>query len=240
MTYEDYEQARDLISKKAIALMHHEKKNYAWSGFPMANYFVSKQVDRAYYAVSTNIFRDVLQTDLLKAQKLYPLNFGNNNAKSVLYAIIKTANLFGGFRSAMQQLHTENCCWIIENKGGKVSDKTLRLDLFRQLKEHPHKKGKYEFVGGVLHAFKHFSYKGKSLSTGNDINDLQNPWNIVIVISKAFFECNGKLEKDGTTYVTQMQLSPTHYLECVFYYERITDVFFLKTLIKKKYKAIKG
>ncbi len=232
MNYQDFLTARKFIEEKAMGLMRHEKKGYAKAGFPPQNYTVYNIKERYFYAVGTNIFRGIIYDGvLLEAIKQFPLNFGTGNAISVIHAINKIEPLYGRTKNIIRILQNENFCYIIENDKGKIPDKILRLDLFRHLKPVKHKKRKYEFVGGIFHALKHFSYQGAPLSTGKDNNNLVNPSQIIELAIRAFYFEKGEFI-DNLTYISHINLDEGYKMKFVFYHEPNTQVFFIKTIYK--------
>ena len=184
---EDIEKVRQFIKDKSMALMSHEKKNYAQAGFPRRNYKVYKINGRVFYSVEANIFKSIIDDILLEAIQKFPQNFGNGNAISVIEAINQTEHLYEEIEDVIRILKNENCCYIMENDQGNTPDKILRLDLFRQLTLAKNNGEKYDFIGGLFHALKHFSFQGRPLSTGQDKNDLTHPRQIIEHAINAFF-----------------------------------------------------
>lgn len=235
MTYEDCLAIQGFIEEKALALYKHEKKEFAQIGFPVPYWTEHQRGTRLFYSVPNALFLDVLENRILEAQKLFPNSFGNGNAKSVIRALQKTIGITGGIKRATNLLQNETCCYLVECNHGNLGDKILRIDLFRKLDKDKHKKGKYHFTGGILHAFKHFSYEGLSLSTGTDINEFY-PTGIITLLLSAFFIEAGAF-KDDNTYITIVRLNNKYNLKIVFYRELNTNVFFLKTIYKEKAKS---
>ena len=232
MEYSDYLAAQKFIERNANALYDHEKKDFAQVGYPIANYTEYKKGQRVFYSVSTNVFKHILKTDLVNAQLQFPLNFGNGNAICVIHALEKVMGLYGGTKKARRFLQSENCCWVLENQKAEISERILRIDLFRKLDKVKHKRRKYDFTGGLLHAFKHFSYQGKPLSTGKENNDYQ-PAGIIGLIIDAFFIQPGTFT-DDQTYISEVQLNSKSILRFVFYRKLNTNIFFIKTLFKMR------
>jgi hypothetical protein len=231
MEYSDFLAAKQFIEEKALALMSHEKKDYAKVGFPPQNYTVYNIKGRTFYSVGTNIFRGILNDVLLEAMQQFPLNFGTGNAISVIHALNKVEPLYGRTKDVIRILQNENFSYVVENVNGKIPDRILRLDLFRQLNPIKHKRRKYDFTGGLFHALKHFSFKGKPLSTGNDKNDLVHPRQIIEHAIKAFF-FEPEQFIDPLTYVSHIDLNEKYRLKFIFYHEPNTKVFFIKTIHK--------
>jgi len=69
-----------------------------------------------------------------------------------------------------------------------MNSKILRLDLFRLIQQNEHDKSKDEFTGGQLHASKHYSIEGKSVSTGKDKRiKFDNLFQSIELLTEAFF-----------------------------------------------------
>ncbi len=166
MEYPDFLAAKQFIKEKAMALMKHEKKNYAKVGFPAQNYTAYNIKGRTFYAVGTDIFRGIINEVLLEAVEQFPLNFGTGNAISVIHALNKVEPLCGRIKDAIRIFQNENFCYVVENDNENIPERILRLDLFRKLNPIKNKRRKYDFTGGLFHALKHFSFQGKPLSTG--------------------------------------------------------------------------
>lgn len=131
-------------------------------------------------------------------------------------------------------LKNEHFAWIVEVDKGEVKGNVLRLDLFRNLKAViDSKKGELEFIGGIFHAFKHFSLNGRPLSTHQAKNDLDHPNCIFDIAIRGFFINEDKIVTKNSI-KSSIKLDNKYILELVFYYEEKTDVYFLKTIIKKE------
>lgn len=149
---------RKHLEQKAEEIRQHEGRKWAVMGVPIQNYREIIIGDRTFYLVGTNIFWGILEDVLHKANKTYPLNFGNGNAVSVLHAVIKTRPIFGYTKTKdlIRRLSTEVHAYLVEIKDGVVIDKTLRIDWFRKLDKIRSKKKRYDFTGGLFHLLKHF------------------------------------------------------------------------------------
>lgn len=166
--------------------MKHENKNYAKVGFPFNNYTIYPIIDRNFYCIQTNTFKDIIEEDYLHALKQNSDSFGTGNAMDIIKELFKSKNhLSFDLERFSNFLKTEQFCYIVENANGEIRDNILRIDLFRKLE--PGTKNSLEFVGGIFHSFKHFSIDNINLSTGNDINEIENPKDVIQLAIKAFF-----------------------------------------------------
>lgn len=191
MTWEEFQKTRKYVEKKALELMGHEKKNHAVTGVPLQNYRIFQFSDRVFYSVQINTFQVIVDEFLLTAQKSTPEKFGTGEAYDVIEALRLINPMFDLNRFA-EFLSHEKCAYIFEAENGTVVDSMLRLDLFRLLKRD--KKDKNEFVGGLLHALKHFSKNGINYSTGKSNHEIAHPQILVGQIIDAFFSLKGTFE----------------------------------------------
>lgn len=229
----EFNNLKKRVERISLALMKHEKKNYAKVGFPITNYRKITIDNKAYYYAGSNIFLIVMELVLLQARKQFPRNFGNGNAVTVLHALNKTRLLHSRLKDAIRIYRTENFIYVFDNENDTEENKILRLDLFRILDKIPILKRKYEFTGGLLHALKHFSNDNLPLSTGNDINNINSPEEIIFLTIEAFYCGNGVFSgKKNETYIVKQKLNEKYDLQYVFYLEEITQTYFLKTAYK--------
>src|SRR5690606_17377380 len=110
----------------------------------------------------------------------------------------------------------DKCTYVFESEGGEVLDRMLRLDLFRMIKSD--KNGNSEFIGGLLHALKHFSKNGTNYSTGSSNHELYNPQELIGEIVNAFFTIDGVFETPDQ-YVVLRPYENDYNLKFVFYRE---------------------
>jgi hypothetical protein len=236
MTWEEFQKTRVYVEKKALNLMSHEKKNDTPTGVPVNNYRLFHKEGRTFYSVQINTFMVVADDYLREAQLRYPEKFGTGNAYDVIEALRLIQPLW--FRDAQEMaefLAKDKCTYVFESEGGEVIDRMLRLDLFRMIKND--KKGNPEFIGGLLHALKHFSKDGINYSTGSSNHELHNTQTLVGEIINAFFTIDGTFETPDQ-YVVLRPYENDYNLKFVFYREANTGVFFLKTVYKEPKKKV--
>ena len=89
MTPEEWQSIRGVFEKKATILLAHEGKEMAFVGLPSKNYTEKKVKGRRFITVSTNLFKDIVESDLAEATKQYSDHFGKNSTELVLLAINK-------------------------------------------------------------------------------------------------------------------------------------------------------
>ena len=229
MTWEEFQNTREYFEKKALGLMSHEKKNDAVTGVPLENYRTFPIDGRIFYSVQINTFKVIADEFLLVAQRLTPEKFGTGEAYDVIEAI-RLVNPIFELQRFSEFLSHEICAYVFEAENGAVVDRMLRIDLFRHLK--PAKTGKNEFVGGLLHALKHFSKNGINYSTGKSGHEIAHPQSLVREIIAAFFSLQGTFETPSQ-YVVLKPYDEEYNLKFVFYQEENTGVFFLNTVYKE-------
>lgn len=225
---EEYKIVREFIKKKSVLLMDHEKKNHAKVGIAINNYEVIEIGEKRFYVIPTNMFKAIIERNIIIASTKFPERFGNGNAKDVIKAIYDLEPWFT-LERFIEILQTEQFCYIVEIIDGEIQEKLLRIDLYRDIKENSI--GGSDFIGGIFHCYKHYSFQGLPLSTNKEINDLENPKELVYKIINAFF--TGKVkEVDENTFVSEVEINENEKLRLVFYYEKITGVYFVKTAHK--------
>lgn len=236
MTQEEFQASRKFAEKKLLALMDHETKPHAAVAWPIQSYLQYTKNSRKFFYVGTNIFRGFFEENIVDAITLFPQNFGNGNAMSVVHAINKVRPLYVRTKEVIRLLQTECFAVVHEDRLTAKNDDIIRLDLFRKLNKQPHHKKKYDFTGGIMHALKHFTLNGKPLSTGTDINDISHPLKIVEIIIDTFFIAPDSYYESRNKYVCFYDLDATNDIKFVFYYEDNSGVFFLTTIHKQSKK----
>ena len=234
MTWDNYLAAQAFLETKSLGLMSHEKKEMAKTGFPPQFYSIYPIHEKVFYACAPNTFQHIIFKDvLLKAVSNYPEKFGTGDAHDVIEAIRLIEPTFDTTERHAQFLKNEQFCFIMENKDGVIQDKVLRIDLFRSIQKK--EDGKQEFIGGLFHAFKHFSYKGINLATGRDINDIQSPEAIIELAIKAFFMPE-HVEETAKGFIGRISLDENYWLKFSFYLEQVNGVHFINTVYKERKK----
>lgn len=86
----------------------------------------------------------------MEANIRYPVKFGTGNAKVVIEAIYNIEPT-GDIEWFTKFLCSEQFCYVMKDKAGKIRNNILRIDLYRQLDERKDSNG-WEFTGGIFHA----------------------------------------------------------------------------------------
>lgn len=236
MTEQEFQASRKFTEKKLLALMDHEAKPHAAVAWPPQSYIEYNRKGRKFFYFGTNIFRGFFEQNLIDAINLFPKNFGNGNAMSVIHAINKTRPLYIRTKDVIRILNTECFAVIHEDRLTAANDDIIRLDLFRKLDRQRHHRRKYDFTGGVMHALKHFTFNGRPLSTGTDINDISHPLKIVEIIIDTFFIAPDSYYESRNKFVCFYDLDSFYDIKFVFFYEDNSGVFFLTTIHKQTKK----
>jgi hypothetical protein len=237
LTQSEFDNLKKRVKKIGLDLMKQEQKNYAKVGFPVINYRKVEIDGKDFYYAGSNIFLIVVETVINQARKIFPKNFGNGNAVSVIHALNKTRFLSGRLKDAIRIYGNENFILIFDNENEGDNNKVLRVDLFRKLDKIRHKRRKYTFTGGLFHALKHFSINNLPLSTGNDIHNVKEPTDVIKLIIKAFYLLPGEFDQTDKNKYTVIEPLDEKYEICyIFYFETNTKIYFLKTLFKRKIK----
>lgn len=225
-----YKMVKDVVKEKSLLLKDHEKKGFCHAVVPFTDYVIRKIGGKTFCLVPNNVFNLIIHQNLIRAQKKYPERFGNGNARDVIRALYDIEPL-KDFDFFVEMLSREQFCYIVEiNNDTDINPKVLRLDLYRKIE--PNKDGGFDFVGGIFHCFKHFRYMGIPLSTGTDKNELAHPTNLILRIIEAFFVRTLK-KKSKDTLISEYALNDSYHLKFVFYYEKETKVYFIKTTYLK-------
>ncbi|MBI1782088.1 MAG: hypothetical protein HYR66_12080, partial [Sphingobacteriales bacterium] len=81
-----------------------------------------------------------------------------------------------------------------------------------------------------------FSLQGKPLSTGNETNDILHPLKIVEITIDSFFIAQDSYYESATKYMCFHSLDADKDLKFVFYFEPVSEVYFLTTIHKQSKK----
>lgn len=223
---EEYQIIKDFIKKKSLLLMDHEKKNHARTGIAINNYQTIEIAGKKFYLIPTNMFKAIIERNLRIACTEFPQQFGTGNAKDVIKAIYDLEPWFD-LERFIEILQTEQFCYVVEVINGNINKNLLRIDLYRDIKQNTKNNG-FDFVGGIFHCYKHFSFEGRPLSTSTEINNIEHPKELLFKIIHAFF-LGHKTTVDEFTSYSEVKINENEKLRLVFYYEKTTEVFFVKT-----------
>ena len=250
---EEYIDLQSFLSPKAAAIYDHELKvrrekleevmNGYIGGFNTSQCFSFDYEERHICLAASNSFIGMIEKQYLEALNNYPECFGTGNAVDVVIALYKN-NGFEKLKWSFQRyvenaLAYEICCYaVIKRNDYEFDEEVLRIDLFRQIKPSLKDWHKLEFIGGLFHVFKHFSYHGRNLSIGNEVKhtEVGSLQEIVLKCIHAFI--HKEKEKDSDDYVYDQELENGKMLRFVFYREECTDTYFIKSVYMKPSKKL--
>ncbi len=164
-------------------------------------------------------------------QALYncPDLFGTKDAKDVITALYSVSEYdkIGDINEYQQYLIDKAYCYfLLRDSDGKLCNKLFRLDLFRHIL--PNDKNGYDFDGGLMHAFRHCSWNNMKLSSGNGESELNNLWDLPLMIGKAILIDKDSDTKSSTIFADDGRTWYIHY-----HIDPDTKVYYLKTAFAK-------
>lgn len=142
-------------------------------------------------------FHTFLTKILPHAVRSHQTMFGTGDARDVLSALYNVSGYqsFGDINEYERLLRDDNCCYfLLKGADGKLIEKLLRIDLFRHILPSEEQPDKYDFIGGLMHTFKHCSWRGMRLSYGNGEIELNSPWELPILLGEAIL-CDSENKK---------------------------------------------
>jgi len=228
VTQDEFDLVRPHFQQKATALSKSQGKDWAWVGFDASKFRKMIIDDETFIIASGNVLAAVLGDVLPKACRRYPAKFGTRNAYDVLDALYDEEQT-GNCKEFEQFLSTEQFALVFKlNQDGTINEKVLRLDLFRMIKPEKHHPAQQEFIGGLLHALKHFIFEGHYLSRNKENYPLNHPSDIIPMVIRGFFLSP---HTPGNKYFTSLTaLDANKNYNCSFFEEPVIDVYFLNTL----------
>ena len=84
MNKEEFKKTRQFIKKKSLALMKHEAKDAAKTGFPIDNYGKYLIQGRTFYFIKSNVFKAIIEDYHQQTQNRFPEKFGTLSQASLL------------------------------------------------------------------------------------------------------------------------------------------------------------
>ena len=164
-------------------------------------------------------------------QALYncPDLFGTKDAQDVIGALYSVSGYDKiGTINEYQQYLIDNayCYFLLRDSDGKLCNKLFRLDLFRHIL--PNDKNGYDFDGGLMHAFRHCSWNSMKLSSGSGESELNNLWDLPLMIGKAILIDKDSDSKSSAIFADDRRTWHIHY-----HIDPDTKVYYLKTAFAK-------
>lgn len=233
----------DFIEKKLSGLLNHEglqkklksshpAKNYGFVRFHPSNSSYVTDRKRNFLIVFTNVFFEIIHKILPEAVQKYPESFGTGDPNRVIEAIYQTRP-FGTLEAFPEFLRHDQFALVFEIRKNRIVSKALRLDLFRMIEE---KDGTFDFTGGILHAFRHFSYQGIPLSTKREGYNIEHPSFIMKYLINGFFFHKLRPTEGKDTFYSVIELGGSRFMRFVFYQETNNDIYFIRSVSRAKVK----
>lgn len=214
-----------------LFLLAHEDKPYCMEQVPEQTWKEFSSNGTKYVIIPTPIFYNyIIDRRYNKVVEKYPENFGTEDDFNIVKAIYMYENEKNSLRESVEDFFSwfkqENHAYIFKVESDEsVCDRVLRLDLCRDIK------GK-RFLGGLLHAMKHFAIKGvETTFSSTKEYELETFNELYKRVVLNFF--NGKLIDEGKgektyTYITEIP-NEDKLLKVVYYKEEESPAYFLNT-----------
>ena len=240
VTFEEYEEIKNIVNKEMKLLAKHENKNSYFGQIAINSCYSRMLSDKLqlFQLFSLGIIH-VLEYDYMQALKDNPECFGTGNARDVIHALFVQAQKNGWAwdeERYTESLSSEKFCLLLCKKEGSFLNDILRIDLFRHIKESAKRPKCYDFVGGLFHALHHFSVGEQCASIFPNQNlQLYDIEQLIWPIAKAFYEGTWRKGKYPNTYETgTIYLKKKMTLE--IYKEDGRNVSFVNSIIPKPIK----
>ena len=230
MTDAQFQVIHKFIEQKALSLMKEEKRSFAKVGLDISKYHEIKIEERNFVIIATNVFYHILDGVLAEASEKYPELFGNNDVNSVLEAFYNIKNV-GEFEHFADFIKTEQFAWIIELIDEQINPNVLRVEIFRKIDAIRNNDTKTEFTGGLLHAFRHWNYKGVPLSTKKEKNNIEHPTTIIDFLIRGFFFADIEFSTEFKCH-SNITFNNKYKLRFDFYFQSKTQIYFVNSVRK--------
>lgn len=159
----------------------------------------------------------------------HPDFFGTKDADDVIAALYNVSGYCrtGNIDAYKQYLIDNACCYfLLRDKHQKLSSKIFRLDLFRHVL--PNDRNTHDFNGGLMHAFRHCSWNNIKLSSGNGETELNDLWDLPLILGKAIL-LDKNLDNDNSTLFKEGERT----WEIKYFVDPDTQIYYLKTAYAK-------
>ncbi|MCD8304699.1 MAG: hypothetical protein LUC86_07745 [Prevotellaceae bacterium] len=238
-----YQEIREAIGTRvkelANTLMHNENKDFCMEGVSKYDWkcYYGDEARTYYVVVPAAHFRSLIcDRQYLTAVSTHPKLFGTGKAIDVLEALMR-CDQYPGVQNMclcdyLKFLKAENMAYVFEVKDGKLNERILRLDLFRDISN-----DQKDFLGGLFHAFKHFTVEGYGTISYKN-GELKVPFleRIISYVILNFFSDKFEKEKedeDDNVYIAHNEIESDdieHPAKGVYYKQYGIPVYFLNSL----------
>ena len=239
VSLEKYNLISAFLEKKTHEIWKHEneerlKKNeqklngYEY-GFSIADCFCSNYSDLSIYYVFDFSFLKNITVNIPLATKELNKLFGTGNATDVIDALYQASSSPLEKNEYIDYIQNMACCYIMFEEKDCLQDYVLRIDMFRKLDDSRTQPLFKDFTGGLLHALKHFSIGGNSLSTGNENNettDVAQISELLPQIALALVKYRDNVPNGSSI---TLPYKNDKYMKYCFYLEETTNVYYLNS-----------
>lgn len=228
----------DSISEKIFyhELENDEKRKRTHYRIPSTDNIRLKIINNSkYYFYFTNVFYEVIAgNSIIDAMNQHPDLFGSEKSEKVIEALNNVRPNYSQINDDTIFREEQYCFILQENENGELNkNKVLKIELFRFHEVHKKNSNSElnkEFVGGLLHAFQHFAFNDKSLSTfAKGYNLHYHPSYFILYLTNALFNSNLIATKDKNGKIAFLGV----YKKINFYFFSVkfddSIVFFLST-----------
>lgn len=203
--------------------------SFGWMPVITRCYSINIGNNQIMYIIPYMPFYNFLSLILPQALNNCPNLFGTNDAKDVFSAVYHVSGFdkIGSIDDYQHYLIDNACCYfLLRNANGELSNKIFRLDLFRHILSND-KKG-HDFVGGLMHAYRHCSWNGMKLSSGNGEIVLNSLWDLPLFIGGTILTDNESEQKNSITFEDDYRVWQIKY-----HTDPETGVYYLRTAFAK-------
>lgn len=228
MNAEIIKQIEEKVDKCSLMLMEKEHKEFCLNKVSRNNWIIMEN----YVIVPSPLFkRFILNKGYMKVVESFPEKLGSSDDCEIIRAIKSSNDMYNNMREDefYDFLRNENMAYVFEIKDGAVSDKILRLDLFRFINKDN------EFKGGIFHILKHFTVEDFYTISSNKNSEykVKTFESICYNIIDNFFT-GDQVHKSNTEYTIHSYLDDKHIMQGFYFNEGDVPVYFLDTLYVKR------
>ena len=231
---------KENISNKLKCLMKHDsnswhdnRENEIGKSWAVLSGTYTREVtgnDEVLLFFSKKIFKDLFENTLFLIHSENPELFKNNEAKNILKKILKIIQSQGSYTSStyedFEKFVLKEAFMLVSDLDGR---RTLRIDVCRGIRKRADEKE--EFIGGLLHALKHFEKEGVPLSPGGHTGT-QLPKYFLNLIIEAFYSDSFKIQNSKSTTYESIVIDNGVSYRFIFYKQEKCDIYFLNTFFK--------
>lgn len=211
------------IEKIGLILMKHENKDFCTAAINRIDFIKIQYNDYEFFIAPSFPFKElIIDYGYINAVDQHQNCFGKGDDQHILTALQTPLNKF----SPIENLHEETMAYLFQIVDGEVSDKVLRIDLYRDIKNS-------KFIGGIFHFLKHFTIEGfDTISNSKKGTPLENFRYVLFYIISNFYlpEKQQKDTERKNNYISYSYFDERKSLKGVYYKEENIPVYFINTM----------